>query len=466
MPAASATFRAALSAAALLASGDLARPAEITVNDDDGKSIILIRGELAFGDERKFVDVALARPNALVVLEGPGGNLTTGLEIGRAIRLKGFVTAVVSDSFCASACALAWLGGQTRLMGATARIGFHAAYRSGPDGSPVPASTGNALVGAYLNQLGLPTSAILYISEAPPEGMNWLSPGEARSHGIAAITVPDAVASQSAPAQNPAPAPKAPVPAAAPETSSVPGAVDWTAQGEWVQTASRSTLSEAIAVAEAIRSKNPNTAIFRYQNGWFGVVIGPFSSSRGEAARAALTAAGEVPSDSLVTRGDKFAALVWGNPKARVAGAPAAATPSATRAIEFAKQFQFAWSSDNSTALAFLNRHYEGDVVYFGKAVPKAVVLKQKQKFAERWTVRKYTARPDTLAATCTPDPDHCTVTGIIDWDATAPGRSVRSTGSASFELRVRYRDGRPSITAETSNVLRRERAAVVGSAN
>jgi hypothetical protein len=58
--------------------------------------------------------------------------LVAGIDIGKAIRLKDFETAVVSNknskTICASACALAWLGGTRRFMSATARIGFHAAY--------------------------------------------------------------------------------------------------------------------------------------------------------------------------------------------------------------------------------------------------------------------------------------------------------------------------------------------------
>ena len=58
-------------------------------------------------------------------------------------------------------------------MGANAH-GFHAAYvvRSGQAtelGAP------NALVGAYLNKIGLPDRAIVYITKAPPDSMTWLT---------------------------------------------------------------------------------------------------------------------------------------------------------------------------------------------------------------------------------------------------------------------------------------------------
>ena len=82
---------------------------------------------------------------------------------------------------CASACALAWLGGIPRLMGANTHIGFHAAYnpRSGQE-----AGVANALVGAYLSQLGLPDKAVIYATQAPPNSMTWLTLPEARQVGI------------------------------------------------------------------------------------------------------------------------------------------------------------------------------------------------------------------------------------------------------------------------------------------
>src|SRR5205085_6279323 len=52
------------------------------------------------------------------------------------------------------------------------------------NGQATISSAGNALVGAYLNQLSLPTSAILYITGSPPEGMQWLSFADAQRFSI------------------------------------------------------------------------------------------------------------------------------------------------------------------------------------------------------------------------------------------------------------------------------------------
>jgi hypothetical protein len=148
---------------------------------------ILVSGDLVYGDEKKFVDAALAKPDAVVILASDGGNLIAGIEIGKAIRLKGFSTFVPDDFRCASACALAWLGGTHRAMGEGSHVGFHAASM-GDTGAVT--SSGNALIGAYLNQLGLPASAIVYITEASPGEIRWLSEADARQHGIEVSLLP------------------------------------------------------------------------------------------------------------------------------------------------------------------------------------------------------------------------------------------------------------------------------------
>jgi hypothetical protein len=148
-----------------------------------GPDIIFVVGDLTTGDDRRFIDVALNSEKAIVAFQSPGGNLLAGIEIGKAICLKGFATFVPDTVQCSSACALAWLGGRVRYMSNRARVGFHAAFVNA-GGQVAVSSAGNALVGAYLNQLGLPASAIIYITDAPPEGIQWLSFADAQRYGI------------------------------------------------------------------------------------------------------------------------------------------------------------------------------------------------------------------------------------------------------------------------------------------
>ena len=101
--------------------------------------------------------------------------------MGKLIRLRNYATVVPNNTQCLSACALAWLGGTERYMGSTARIGFHAAYlrTTGQE-----TGAGNALLGAYLSQIGLSEAAIFYIAQAPPTSMTLLTIADAKRFGI------------------------------------------------------------------------------------------------------------------------------------------------------------------------------------------------------------------------------------------------------------------------------------------
>lgn len=176
-------LRAALLPAALLAAGPAAAAYIHADQGANGGARIVIDGELADGDEVRFERLADALPRAVVVLLSPGGDLHAGIEIGKLIRDRELATLVESGKECASACALAWLAGTPRIMAEGATIGFHAAYTE--HGNELVASaSANALVGAYVSQLGFPTSVIIYVTQADPNDMQWLTPEDAEEIGI------------------------------------------------------------------------------------------------------------------------------------------------------------------------------------------------------------------------------------------------------------------------------------------
>jgi hypothetical protein len=111
--------------------------------------------------------------------------LVAGIEIGTRIRLRGYTTLVADHQECFSACAIAWLGGSSRLVGSQANIGFHAAYIEMGE-SRLETGVGNALVGAYASRLGLGDAAVIFITSAPPDVSNRLTELEAQRVGIAA----------------------------------------------------------------------------------------------------------------------------------------------------------------------------------------------------------------------------------------------------------------------------------------
>ncbi|MBV7518963.1 hypothetical protein [Ensifer sp. ENS12] len=75
------------------------------------------------------------------------------------------------------------LAGSPKLLDDTSKLGFHAAYRL-VNGRAFEYGAANALVGAYLNQLGLNDRAVVYITSAPPEGVEWLTADTASAVGI------------------------------------------------------------------------------------------------------------------------------------------------------------------------------------------------------------------------------------------------------------------------------------------
>ena len=156
---------------------------------DAGNAVILVAGDLELGDIDQFRSKAANLSKATVAFQSDGGSLLAGIRIGSLIRSKGFVTVVPDRAQCASACAVAWLGGAQRFMGTGARVGFHAAYviKAGTTSESGP---GNAVLGAYLNQLGLREEAIIYITQAAPNSMRWLSMEEAGQHGIDVALLP------------------------------------------------------------------------------------------------------------------------------------------------------------------------------------------------------------------------------------------------------------------------------------
>ncbi|MCB8878255.1 COG3904 family protein [Acidisoma silvae] len=191
-----------------------AKAADITAgpaSDDPSVGIIKVIGQINEGDSDQFSSVIQGYSKAIVIFDSPGGNLFAGLQIGQVIRTHEFATGVADGAFCASACALAWLGGTQRYIQGSGEVGFHAAYMEDASGQKSESGVGNALVGAYLTRLGLSDDAIIYIEQADPDNITWLTPDDANRLGIDMTVVP--IRTASAPSQTVSP------PAATPTAS-------------------------------------------------------------------------------------------------------------------------------------------------------------------------------------------------------------------------------------------------------
>src|SRR5712675_468320 len=168
----------------LLFASNAAEAASIEVKHlDAGGSLVVLDGDMELGDVEQFQHKVATLSKATVAFRSDGGSLLAGIRIGMLIRVKNFTTIVPDAAQCASACAVAWLGGAHRFLGAGSKVGFHAAYVQKAGGA-TESGPGNAVLGAYLDQIGLPEDAIVYITQAAPNAMKWLSLQDAAQHGI------------------------------------------------------------------------------------------------------------------------------------------------------------------------------------------------------------------------------------------------------------------------------------------
>lgn len=236
--------------------------------------LILIEGELVQGDADRFLEAIRFVELGAVLLESPGGSLIEGLRIGRVIRELGFTTGVAPDTACASACALAWLAGTTRFMDPTALVGFHAAYEEN-EGRLSESGVGNALVGAYLNELGLGFDAIVFVASAAPHEMNWLNAAKAQQAGIEVVLLTENET----------------------ETSVSPDIVLKLPKGfRWIVLESRRSL-------ERLEMAHVADQIVRTENGYFASVLGPYEQSIAERLKLVLPF---VPDDAYLSSGNGF----------------------------------------------------------------------------------------------------------------------------------------------------------------
>jgi len=174
-------MRLCISIASILFVTTPAAAATITVRPEtpDRPIVVVVEGSLAAFDEDQFAAKTAPLSTAFVAFSSDGGGLVAGLRIGEAIRRKRFSTIVPDGRRCASACALAWLGGVERFIGTSGKISFHAAYDAASDESGV----GTAVVDAYLSKIGLPYEAVIHITTASNE-MTWLNMSDAAQRGI------------------------------------------------------------------------------------------------------------------------------------------------------------------------------------------------------------------------------------------------------------------------------------------
>jgi len=157
-----------------------AKAATITVQTiAGGDPVVLIDGRFEENDFIDFYAKTSDLDNALVVFRGDGGDGEAAIDIGRTIKARGFATAVTDT--CYSSCAIAWLGGIKRFMGAKAQIG----WRRFPTAKTARESrVGNDSNAQYAAEMGLRPSAVEWMTAKAPDEFSILTKPEADRLGI------------------------------------------------------------------------------------------------------------------------------------------------------------------------------------------------------------------------------------------------------------------------------------------
>jgi hypothetical protein len=127
-------------------------------------------------------------------LNSPGGSFVDGMAIAKFVHERGFRTDVDNSDECTSMCAIIWLAGSKRYYGGKAKIGFHSMSTVWVDnqGNRIEGrqrtayNAGNALVGAFYNQLGLSDEAIAALTDANFNSMFYINTKRLEELGITA----------------------------------------------------------------------------------------------------------------------------------------------------------------------------------------------------------------------------------------------------------------------------------------
>jgi len=128
----------------------------------------------------------------------------------------------------------------------------------------------------------------------------------------------------------------------------------------------------------------------------------------------------------------------------------------AAEAATFISDLMDQWSSPNTRALNGLRNIYAAQVDYYGRETSARSVLADKRRFAGRWPLRSYSARPETIVADCFRG--FCLVSGELDFFAFNPDSGNTSRGVARFEYDLDLTNGR--ISREAGSVLRGQSGA------
>jgi hypothetical protein len=160
-----------------------------TLTTDDGYRFIVIQGEF-LPDEQLggFVDLVTTQEAAFVMFDSPGGSVVSAMALGREIRRLKLATIQPRAADCASACALAFLGGTFRYADAGA-IGVHQNWFNADSGidTGTAVTTVQSLIAmtmAYIKEMDADPDLLQLALSYDSTDMRYLSSSEMRKYRV------------------------------------------------------------------------------------------------------------------------------------------------------------------------------------------------------------------------------------------------------------------------------------------
>ena len=154
------------------------RRARYSLDLDASRSELRLRGTIELGVTRRAESLLRQTPAiARIVLDSAGGNVYEARGLARLMRENALASHV--DDRCASACAIAFIGGSPRSISGAGRLGFHQYRLEDGRGSlnsdPREAQRRDQ---AMFRRAGVATSFVERLFSVPPDDMWWPTPAE------------------------------------------------------------------------------------------------------------------------------------------------------------------------------------------------------------------------------------------------------------------------------------------------
>lgn len=164
-----------------------------TVPLSGGVVVVLVKGDFEPNDTpTAMIQAAVANNGKVVSFNSNGGSVTAAMAFGRAIRQLGLWTMQLRQAQCASACALAFMGGVQRFAD-PGSIGVHqASFSNGAamDGPTAVAQTqaATAMIVSYFVEMGIDPRLLQLSLSTPNSDMRYLTSQEMADYRVTMST--------------------------------------------------------------------------------------------------------------------------------------------------------------------------------------------------------------------------------------------------------------------------------------